>query len=99
MRHAARLVESKTSLRPKIGVVLGSGLGTFADSLGHTLRIPYSEIPDFPAATAVGHAGELVIGTLGANGQGTVDVAVMSGRSHLYERHTAQPLTSGIRSS
>jgi purine-nucleoside phosphorylase len=97
MRDAAQLVESKTSIRPKVGVVLGSGLGAFADSLGHTIRLRYSEIPGFPIATAVGHAGELVIGTLGANGQGTVDLAVMSGRVHLYEGYTAQQVTSGIR--
>jgi purine-nucleoside phosphorylase len=97
MRDAARFVESKTSLRPRIGVVLGSGLGAFADALAHTLRLSYNEIPGFPVATAVGHAGELVIGTLGANGRGTVDVAVMSGRFHLYEGYTAQQVTSGIR--
>ncbi|MGI8961947.1 MAG: purine-nucleoside phosphorylase [Bryobacteraceae bacterium] len=97
MHDAAKLVKSKTSIEPKIGVVLGSGLGGFADLLGHTLRLPYSEIPDFPTATAFGHAGELVIGTLGANGRGTVDVAVMSGRFHLYEGYTAQQVTSGIR--
>jgi purine-nucleoside phosphorylase len=97
MRDAARFVESKTSLRPRIGVVLGSGLGAFADALAHTLRLSYNEIPGFPVATAVGHAGELVIGTLGANGRGTVDVTVMSGRFHLYEGYTAQQVTSGIR--
>lgn len=97
MRDALRFVESKTSLRPKIGVVLGSGLGAFADALGHTLRLSYNDIPGFPVATAVGHAGELVIGTLGANGRGTVDLAVMSGRFHLYEGYTAQQVTSGIR--
>ena len=97
MRAAAGFVKSKTSLRAKIGVVLGSGLGAFADSLGHTLRLSYNEIPEFPAATAAGHAGELVIGTLGANGQGTVDLAVMSGRFHLYEGYTPQQVTSGIR--
>jgi purine-nucleoside phosphorylase len=97
MRDAASFVESKTSIRPKIGVVLGSGLGAFADALAHTVRLSYHEIPGFPVATAVGHAGELVIGTLGANGRGTVDVAVMSGRFHLYEGYTAQQVTSGIR--
>ncbi len=97
MRDAARFVESKTSLRPKIGVVLGSGLGAFADALGHTLRLSYKTIPGFPASTAAGHAGKLVIGTLGANGRGTVDLAVMSGRFHLYEGYTAQQVTSGIR--
>jgi purine-nucleoside phosphorylase len=97
MRDAAQLVESKTSIKPKIGVVLGSGLGAFADSLGQRICLRYSEIPGFPIATAVGHAGELVVGTLGANGRGTVDVAVMSGRFHLYEGYTAQQVTSGIR--
>jgi purine-nucleoside phosphorylase len=97
MRDAARFVESKTSLRPKIGVVLGSGLGAFADSLGHTLRISYDAIPGLPGTTAPGHAGKLVIGTLGANGRGTVDLAVMSGRFHMYEGYTPQQVTSGIR--
>lgn len=97
MHDAARFIESKTSIRPKVGVVLGSGLGAFADSLGHTVRFAYSEIPGFLIASAPGHAGELVLGTLGANGRGTVDLAVMSGRFHLYEGYTAQQVTSGIR--
>ncbi len=96
MIAAAQFVESRTSLKPKIGIVLGSGLGAFADSLTHAVHIPYGEIPGFPAATAVGHAGELVVGTLGANGRGT-DVIVMSGRFHLYEGYTARQVTSGIR--
>ncbi len=97
MREAAELIYSKTSLRPEIGVVLGSGLGAFAESLIHSVRIPYAEIPGFPASTSVGHAGELVVGTLGANGKGTVDVIVMSGRFHLYEGYTAREVVSGIR--
>jgi purine-nucleoside phosphorylase len=94
MRAAARLIEAKTSLRPKIGVVLGSGLGAFADSLGNAVCIPYSEIPGFPASTAVGHAGQLVVGTLGANG---TELAVMAGRFHLYEGYAPQQVTSGMR--
>ena len=97
MRETARAIEAKTSIRPKIGVVLGSGLGAFADSLIHSTRISYSQLPGFPISTAVGHAGELVIGTVGANGRRAVDVAVMSGRFHLYEGYTAQEVTSGIR--
>lgn len=97
MRDAARLVKSKTSIQPDIGVVLGSGLGAFADSLLHSTRIPYAALPGFPVSTAIGHAGELVIGTLGANGKQAVDLAVMSGRFHLYEGYTAQQVTSGIR--
>src|SRR5882672_7081487 len=97
MHEAAQLVLKRTTIRPRVGVVLGSGLGTFADSLVHAVRIPYRELPGFPVSTAVGHAGELVIGTLGANGAGTVDVAVMSGRFHLYEGYSAQQAVSGIR--
>lgn len=97
MQDAARLVEAKTPIRPRTGVVLGSGLGAFADSLIHATRIPYASLPGFPLSTAVGHAGELAIGTLGANGERAVDVAVMSGRFHLYEGYTAQQVTSGIR--
>jgi purine-nucleoside phosphorylase len=97
MREAVDLIEARTSLRPKIGIVLGSGLGAFADSLAHAVRIPYSNLPGFPVSTAAGHAGELVIGSLGANGRGTVDVAVMSGRFHLYEGYTPQQVVSGVR--
>lgn len=96
MREAAQLIESRTSARPRIGVVLGSGLGAFADALAHAMRIPYQDLPGMPDATAVGHAGELVVGTSGANGKG-VEVAVMSGRFHLYEGYTAQQVTTGIR--
>ncbi|MBV9676948.1 MAG: purine-nucleoside phosphorylase [Acidobacteriaceae bacterium] len=97
MKDAARFVEIQSSVRPKVAVVLGSGLGAFADSLANGVRIPYSELPDFPLSTAVGHAGELVVGTLGANGKAALDVVVMSGRFHLYEGYTARQVTAGIR--
>ncbi len=97
MNEAARFIELQTSVRPKIGIVLGSGLGDFAESLANGVRIPYSDLPGFPLSTAVGHAGELVMGTLGANGRGAVDVAVMSGRFHLYEGYSAQQVVTGIR--
>ncbi len=97
MKEAARFIEVQTSVRPKVGVVLGSGLGSFADSLANGVRIPYSEIPQFPISTVIGHAGELVMGTIGANGRAAADVVVMSGRFHLYEGYTAQQVTAGIR--
>ncbi|HMF78781.1 MAG TPA: purine-nucleoside phosphorylase [Bryobacteraceae bacterium] len=97
MRSAAQIVEQRTSIRPQIGVVLGSGLGAFAHSLLHARRIPYGELPGFPVSTAIGHAGELVIGTLGANGHAAAEVAVMAGRCHLYEGYSAQQVASGIR--
>jgi purine-nucleoside phosphorylase len=97
MREAAEFISKRTSIRPRVGVVLGSGLGAFAESLAHAVRIPYRELNGLPASTAAGHAGELVLGTLGANGAGTVDLAVMSGRFHLYEGYTARQVTSGVR--
>lgn len=97
MRDGARYIESKTSIRPKVAVVLGSGLGAFADSLLHSVHIPYSEIPGLPISTAIGHAGQFVIGTQGANGKAAVDIAVMSGRFHLYEGYSAQQVVAGIR--
>lgn len=97
MKDAARFVEIQTSIRPKIGVVLGSGLGAFAETIANSVRIPYEEIPDFPKATAVGHAGELVAGVLGVNGRIVGDVIVMSGRFHLYEGYSARQATAGIR--
>jgi len=96
MLEAVKLVQARSSLRPKIGMVLGSGLGAFAQSLERAVRIPYREIPGLPTSTAIGHAGELVIGTLGTDGQ-AVDIAVMSGRFHLYESYTPQQVVSGIR--
>jgi purine-nucleoside phosphorylase len=96
MSKAARFIQAKTSLRPRVGIVLGSGLGKFAGALLHATRIPYRDIPGFPIATATGHAGELVLGTLGVNGS-AIGIAVMSGRFHLYEGYTAQEVTCGIR--
>ncbi|MGA7686225.1 MAG: purine-nucleoside phosphorylase [Terriglobales bacterium] len=81
---AAAFVLSRTALRPKIGLVLGSGLGAFADDLSDAVCIPYAQIPDFPRSTAIGHAGQLVIGNSGG-----IPVAVMQGRVHLYEGYSA----------
>jgi purine-nucleoside phosphorylase len=89
---AAQRILSRTSLRPRIGLVLGSGLGAFADSLTDATRVPYAEIPAFPRSTAIGHAGQMVLGNAGA-----VPVAAMQGRAHLYEGYTAQEVTFPIR--
>ncbi|MDQ2844315.1 MAG: purine-nucleoside phosphorylase [Acidobacteriota bacterium] len=90
-------VRSRTRLQPTIGVVLGSGLGGFVSVLEEAVRIPYREIPNFPVSTAIGHAGELAIGTVGGNGSDKTVAAVLSGRFHLYEGYTAQQVVSGIR--
>src|SRR5664279_5005716 len=78
--QAAQFILERASLRPRIGLVLGSGLGAVAAALRDAARIPYEEIPHFPKSTAEGHAGILVIGTLD-----DIPLAVMQGRAHLYE--------------
>jgi purine-nucleoside phosphorylase len=93
---AAQLILSRTQLRPKIGLVLGSGLGAFADSLTNAAAVPYAEIPSFPQSTAIGHAGRMVIGNVIGNA-GSVPVAAMQGRVHLYEGYSAREITFPIR--
>ena len=90
--EAVRFIQSKTPVRPTIGLVLGSGLGAFARSLEKATAIPYGEIPHFPTSTAIGHTGELVVGHC----QG-VPVAVMSGRAHYYEGYTLQQVVFPVR--
>jgi purine-nucleoside phosphorylase len=92
IEEARAYIESRASLRPTIGVVLGSGLGAFADALDDGTVIPYSEIPGWPPSTAIGHAGKLVVGKLCG-----IAVAVMAGRAHLYEGHTLAQVTHGVR--
>jgi purine-nucleoside phosphorylase len=89
---AAHSILQQTPVRPHIGLVLGSGLGAFADSLTDATRVPFTEIPAFPRSTAIGHAGQLVIGKAGA-----VPVAVMQGRVHLYEGYSAQQVAFPMR--
>ena len=89
---AAQFILKQTSLRPRIGLVLGSGLGAFAESLEQATRVPYVEIPEFPHSTAIGHAGRMVIGKAGE-----VAVAAMQGRVHLYEGYSSQQVAFPIR--
>src|ERR1700716_360386 len=89
---AAQFVLARTSLRPRVGLVLGSGLGGFARSLSEAVRIPYAKIPAFPRSTAIGHAGQMVIGKAG-----DVVVAAMQGRVHLYEGYSAQEVAFPMR--
>ena len=89
---AAKFILKKTKLRPKIALVLGSGLGAFANEFASALRIPYAKIPHFPRSTAIGHAGQLVIGQIGGT-----DVVGMQGRVHLYEGYSAKEVSFPVR--
>jgi len=90
--RAAKFILAKTKLRPKISLVLGSGLGAFADSLSSPVKIPYQKIPGFPRSTAIGHAGRLVIGLAGK-----IPVAAMQGRVHFYEGYSAKEVVFPMR--
>jgi len=89
---AARFILSKTKLRPRVGVVLGSGLGAVGEQLADAVTIPFAEIPHFPRPSAEGHAGRLVVGSLDG-----VPVAAMEGRVHLYEGHSPQEVIFPMR--
>ncbi len=90
--QAAKYVFGQTKLRPQIALVLGSGLGAFAEEFENAVKIPYAKIPHFPQSTAIGHAGKLVVGTVGG-----IPVAGMQGRVHLYEGYSAKEVVFPIR--
>jgi purine-nucleoside phosphorylase len=92
VQEAATFIESKIKARPALAIVLGSGLGSFADDMSDAVRIPYSEIPHFARTTAIGHAGQLVIGKLGE-----IPVLAMQGRFHLYEGYSPETVVFPIR--
>src|SRR5919201_432033 len=92
IKEAADCIRSRVRERPSIGVVLGSGLGDFAGTLGDAVSLPYSDLPNWPASQIVGHEGRLVVGTT----QGRL-VAALAGRCHLYEGHDAGTVTFGVR--
>ena len=89
---AAQYIRERTELRPTIGLVLGSGLGDFADTLEDAFRIPYSDIPNFPVPTVPGHSGALVFGKKCGR-----SVVVLQGRIHYYEGLSQQEITLPIR--
>ncbi|MDX2149987.1 MAG: purine-nucleoside phosphorylase [Bryobacteraceae bacterium] len=89
---AVRDLEQRLASRPRVAVILGSGLGDFAAELSSAVTVPYAEIPGWPQSTAVGHAGKLIVGRLGA-----LDVAVLAGRAHLYEGYTPAQAAFGVR--
>jgi len=92
VEQGASFLRERIGERPEVGIVLGSGLGDFAAGLTNAVSIPYGEIPHWPASAVVGHAGTLVIGSIGGR-----RVAALSGRAHYYEGHSMQVATFAIR--
>ncbi|TWI57977.1 purine-nucleoside phosphorylase [Halalkalibacter nanhaiisediminis] len=92
MKQSATYIEGKLKTTPKIGLILGSGLGELADEIENAVKIPYGDIPNFPVSTVEGHAGQLVIGTLHGK-----EVVAMQGRFHYYEGYSMQEVTFPVR--
>src|SRR5687768_13195027 len=92
VEEAAAAVRGRAGATPDVAVVLGSGLGDFADRLQDAVATPYQELPHWPASSVVGHAGRLVIGTMAGK-----RVAALAGRAHLYEGHDAATVVFPIR--
>ncbi len=91
-RAAAEYIRRLSPLQPRLGLILGSGLGDFASKVENAITLPYSEIPHFPLSTVVGHSGHLLLGTIAG-----VPVAVMQGRVHAYEGYSMEQVTFPMR--
>jgi purine-nucleoside phosphorylase len=89
--RAAARVRARWPVRPRVGIVLGTGLGGLAARIGAAAAIPYGELPGFPACTAIGHRGRLVCGELAG-----VPVVALDGRFHFYEGYSAEQITLPI---
>jgi purine-nucleoside phosphorylase len=92
VREAASSVRGRLPITPRVGIILGSGLGPLADEVQDPTVVPYAEIPHFAVSTVSGHAGQLVGGTLEG-----VPVAVLRGRVHFYEGYSLQQVTFPVR--
>ncbi|MGE8204397.1 purine-nucleoside phosphorylase [Heyndrickxia sp. NPDC080065] len=90
--HAAEFLKEKYTKRPRIGLILGSGLGVLADEIENEVKIRYEDIPNFPVSTVEGHAGQLVFGMLSGK-----EVVAMQGRFHYYEGYPFDQVTFPVR--
>lgn len=92
VKKAAHFIEKEVSIKPKVAIILGSGLGDISEKLEDSVFIPYEEIPEFPVSTAPGHKGELSFGKILHH-----NVMLMSGRLHFYEGYSMRTITFPIR--
>jgi len=92
IKQTSEFIQSKTNIKPKVGIVLGSGLGNLANQIEVETAIDYHDIPNFPEVTVKGHSGRMLIGRLGGQ-----DIIAMQGRFHYYEGHSMRDLTFPIR--
>lgn len=92
INEAKNFIETKTNIKPEIGIILGSGLGDLANNVVEGIQIPYNEIPHFMTSSAIGHSNELVIGKLNNK-----NVVLMKGRFHFYEGYDLKETTFPVR--
>lgn len=92
IEESKSFIQSKTSVKPQIGIILGTGLGGLVNEINIIDEIPYHEIPNFPVSTVVGHSGKLIFGELGGK-----QVVAMQGRFHYYEGYNMQEVTFPVR--
>src|SRR5580765_6198444 len=92
VKEAADVIRTKVRDIPEIAIVLGSGLGDFAETLGDSVSMPYGDLPHWPASNVIGHEGRLVVGTVRGR-----TIAALSGRCHVYEGHDLGAVTFGVR--
>ncbi len=89
---AQRIAQHTETQTPRVGIILGSGLGALAKRIANPVCFPFAKFPGFPPATVSGHAGQLILGSLGG-----VQVACMQGRAHVYEGHPPHSITVSVR--
>jgi purine-nucleoside phosphorylase len=92
IQNAAQFLKGKYENTPKIGLILGSGLGVLADEIEQSVKVAYNDIPDFPVSTVEGHAGQLVFGRIHE-----IEVVAMQGRFHFYEGYSFEKVTFPVR--
>ncbi len=92
LEQSSAYIKKIRNVKPKVGVVLGSGLGAFVDQIEDKITLPYADIPNFKATTVEGHEGQLILGKIGS-----VEVAVMQGRYHAYEGHDMDQVVFPVR--
>jgi len=92
VENATNFIKSKTKVKPRVAIILGTGLGALADEIRNKEVISYSQIPGFPISTVIGHAGQLILGTIGKK-----SVVAMQGRFHRYEGYSLEEVAFPVR--
>ncbi len=96
LQESVNFIRNKTQTKPRIGIILGSGLGAFVKEVNVEAKLPFNEIPYFVPPTVDGHQGNLILGTVEGDGK-SIPVAILQGRNHYYEGHSMDTVTFPTR--